>query len=57
MSKAIKIAITDEPSSDVVHRFRNLGEAIYSELRDTCDLSLDEIDKSTSSMVVREIQT
>jgi hypothetical protein len=55
VSAAIKIEISDEPTGDVVHRFRNFGEDIYRELRDTCSVSIDEIDRSTTSFVVRDI--
>ena len=56
MSAAIKIEISDESTSDVVHRFRNFGEDIYRALRDTCSVSIEEIDRSTTSFVVRDIQ-
>lgn len=55
MNAAIKIEICDEPTGDVVHRFRNFGEDIYRELRDTCSVNTDEIDHSTTSFVVRDI--
>jgi hypothetical protein len=55
MSAGIKIEISDEPTGDVVHRFRNFGEDIYRELRATCSVSIDEIDHSTTSFVVRDI--
>ena len=55
MSAAIKIEISDEPTGDIVHRFRNFGEDIYRELRNTCSVSIDEIDRSTTTFVVRDI--
>ena len=55
MSAAIKIEISDEATGDDVHRFRNFGEDIYRELRDTCSLNVDEIDQSTTTFVVRDI--
>lgn len=55
MSSAIQIQISDEPTSDVVHRFRNFGEDVYRALRDTCTVSIEEIDASSTSFVVRDI--
>lgn len=55
MSAAIKIEISDELTGDIVHRFRNFGEDIYRELRDTCSVSIDEIDRSTTTFMVRDI--
>jgi hypothetical protein len=55
MSSAIQIQISDEPTSDVVHRFRNFGEDVYRALRDTCSVSIEEIDASSTSFVVRDI--
>jgi hypothetical protein len=55
MSAAIKIAISDEPTSDIIHRFRNFGEDVYRALRDTCAVSIEEVDASTTSFTVRGI--
>jgi hypothetical protein len=55
MSAAIKIAVSDEPTSDIVHRFRNFGEDVYRALRDTCSVSIEEVDASTTSFTVRNI--
>ena len=33
LSEAIKIEISDAPTSEVVHRFRNFGEDLYRLLR------------------------
>ena len=55
MSAAIKIEIANSPTSDVVHRFRNFGEDIYRHLRDKCSVSIEEIDRATTSFVVRDI--
>ena len=55
MSIAIKIEIADPPTADIVHRFRNFGEDIYRLLKDTCSVSIAEIDASTTSFTVREI--
>ena len=56
MSAAIKIEISDPPTSEVIHRFRNFGEDIYRLLRDRCSLNIDEIDAATNSFVVRDIR-
>jgi hypothetical protein len=55
MSANIKIEISDAPTSDVVHRFRNFGEDVYRLLRETCAVSIEEIDASTTSFTVRDI--
>ena len=53
--RAIRIQIVDEPTPDIVHRFRNFGEDIYRALRDECSVSIEEIDASTTSFSVRNI--
>jgi hypothetical protein len=53
--RAIRIAISDPPTGDIIHRFRNFGEDLYRELREECTVSLDEIDSSTTAFVVRDI--
>ena len=55
MSRAIRVEISDEPTSDIVHRFRNFGEDVYRSLRDTCSVSIAEIDACTTSFTVRDI--
>jgi hypothetical protein len=55
MSAAIQIQISDVPASDIVHRFRNFGEDVYRALRDTCSVSIEEIDASNTSFTVRDI--
>jgi len=52
MSAAIKIDISDEPTSDIIHRFRSFGEDVYRSLRDTCSVSIEVIDVSTTSFTV-----
>ena len=56
MRVAIKIMISDLPTSDVIHRFHNFGEDIFRLLRDTCSVSISEIDTATNSFVVRDIR-
>ena len=55
MSLAIKIEISDSPTPEVIHRFRNFGEDILRLLRDTCSVRIEEIDSATDSLVVRDI--
>ena len=55
MSAAIKIDISGEPTSDIVHRFRNFAEDIYRSLEDICCVSIEEIDSCTTSLTVRDI--
>lgn len=56
MGAAIQIQISDEPTSDIVHRFRNFGEDVYRSLRDTCSVSIAEIDVSMTSFTIRDIR-
>ena len=56
MAKAVLEEISDEPTPDIVHRFRNFGEDVYRALRDSCDIDLDEIDASTHRFLVRGIK-
>jgi len=55
MNRAIRIEISDAPTPDIVHRFRNFGEDIYRALRDKCSVSIEEIDAATTSFTVRNI--
>ena len=55
MNIAIKIEISDLPTSEVIHRFRNFRKDIFRLLRDTCLVSIEEIDRATDSFVVRDI--
>jgi hypothetical protein len=55
MSMAIKIMITDLPTSEVIHRLRNLGEDIFHLLRDVCSVNIEAIDSATDDFVVRDI--
>ena len=56
MSTTIRIEISDAPTPDVVHRFRNFGEDVYRTLWNTCSLDLKEIDAATTSFVVRDVR-
>jgi hypothetical protein len=37
------------------HQFRNFGEDVYRKLRDDCEISIEEIDKSTNEFHLRKI--
>ncbi len=56
MAKAVLVHISDEPTPDIVHRFRNFGEDVFRALQDSCDIDLDEIDASTDRFHVRGIK-
>lgn len=51
----LEIYIPDDGSDDFVHRFRNFGEDIYRDLRDTYSVSIYEIDASTDHFRIRKI--
>ena len=53
--RTLRIAISDPPTGDIIHRFRNFGEDVYRELREECTVRIDEIDASTTSFMVRDI--
>lgn len=55
MSIALQNSISDVPTSEVSHRFRNFGEDVYRALRDTCSVSIEEIDVSTTSFTIRDL--
>lgn len=54
MGRILKIQLKN-PSPDLIHDFRNFGEDVYRELRDDYDVSINEIDASTSEFHLREI--
>lgn len=56
MSVTIKIETNDKPTLDMIHNWRNMGEDVYRELRDTYTVSLNEIDASTTSFHVADIK-
>ncbi len=55
MSITIHIEITDAPTPDIVHRFRNFGEDINRSLRYKCTVDINEIDKAVTRLSVRDI--
>jgi hypothetical protein len=54
MAKTLKVRLT-APSPDLVHQFRNFGEDVYRELGSECEVSIQEIDASTSEFHLRRI--
>jgi hypothetical protein len=54
MAKTLKIQLST-PNPSLVHQFRNFGEDVYRALRDECEVSIQEIDASTSEFHVRGI--
>ena len=57
MGTTIKIEISGPANPDIIHRFRNFAEDIYRALKDSCSVSIEEIDKTTTSFTVRNIPT
>ena len=54
-SFVIRTTFEGEPGSDWIHEFRNFGEDVWRELRHDAEISLDEIDSSTTSFGIRRI--
>jgi hypothetical protein len=54
MARTLKVQLT-APSPDLIHEFRNFGEDIYRALRNECEVSIQEIDTSTSEFHLRGI--
>jgi len=54
MARTLKVRLTS-PDPNLIHRFRNFGEDVYRALRYDCDVSIQEIDASTSEFYLREI--
>lgn len=57
MGANIRIEIPAPADSETIHRFRNFSEDIYRALKDSCSVSIEELDKTTSSFTVRDIPT
>lgn len=56
MSVTLKIETNDKPTQDMIHNWRNMGEDVYLEFRDSYAVSLEEIDASTTSFHVADIK-
>jgi len=54
MARTLKVQLTT-PNPELVHQWRNFGEDVYRALRDQCDVSIQEIDASTSEFHLRGI--
>lgn len=55
MSTFIRSTISDEPTSEVVHRFQKFGEDADRALRETCSVRIEERDAPTTSFTVQEV--
>src|SRR5215213_10307992 len=53
--QTIRIVAQPKPEEGWLHRFRNLGEALWVRLRESCDVSIEEIDASSDHFHVRGI--
>jgi hypothetical protein len=56
MTAKLRVELTGSPTSDEIHRFRNLGEEIYGALKGTCSIDLSEIDEATKSFTVADVR-
>ncbi|MGF1655763.1 MAG: hypothetical protein ACFCU3_02160 [Verrucomicrobiales bacterium] len=52
----LRISIHEDPSPTVNHRFRNFGEDVYRQFRDVYNVSIDEIDRSTTSFEIHNVK-
>jgi hypothetical protein len=55
MSESLWIQVDEPVTDELVHNFRNFGEDVYRALRDTCAVSINEIDHSENGFSVRDI--
>ena len=54
MARTLKVQLA-VPSPDLVHQFRNFGEDVYRDLREECQVSIQEIDVSNNEFHLCEI--
>ena len=54
MFKTLRVRL-NAPAPELVHQFHNLGEDIWRVLKHECEISLPEIDASTSQFHLRGI--
>lgn len=54
MSRILQVRLT-APDPSLVHDFRNFGQDVYRLLREECEVSVAEIDASTSEFHLRGI--
>lgn len=55
MSQSIWIEVDAPITDELVHDFRNFGEDVFRALRDTCCVSINEIDWCESSFGVWDV--
>ena len=55
MTITFRIELSEPPTGDVVHRFRNLGEAIFRDLQSQGTVDIDEVDRATTHLHIRDI--
>jgi hypothetical protein len=55
-SVAIKIEVSGPVITELIYRFHNFGENVYRSLRETCSVSIKEIDAATNTFVVQGIR-
>lgn len=54
---SLKIIVHDKPSTDIIHRFQNFGEDVWRRLKDEADISLEEIDASTTFFFIHGVKS
>ena len=55
MSRTVQVRLA-APDPELIHEFRNFGEDVYRLLRDECEVSIAEIDASTSEFCLRGVR-
>ncbi|HUS35965.1 MAG TPA: hypothetical protein VM680_11495 [Verrucomicrobiae bacterium] len=55
MAKSLRVQMVGVPKEERIPDFRNFGEEVYLALRDDCDISIAEIDASTTEFHIRNI--
>ena len=55
MSRTIQVRLA-APGPELIHEFQNFGEDVYGALREQCEVSIAEIDASTSKFHLRGIR-
>lgn len=55
MGRSLKICLSS-PTAVSVHQWRNFGEDVFRELRETCEVSIEEIDGSTEEFFLRGVR-
>ena len=55
MSRTVQVRLA-APDPELIHEFRNFGEDVYRLLREECEVSIAEIDASTSEFHLRGVR-